>query len=318
MKLSIIVCTRNRCSSLQRTLRSILDDASRVDRECVVVDNGSTDDTTDMVDRIGQGAAMPFRLVREARRGQSNARNRGIAESHGELILFVDDDVVVASGWADEIVKGFFEADVGAVGGRVIPRFPRPVPDWMKGPHLVNSALVDHGSDPITVSSADHNLPAGANLAFRRSLLSSPHAFEPSLGHSGVVAMGWDEWHVLCQIESSHRIAYAPRAVVEHWVDPSRLDYNDFRRRLFQNGFGLSRHERFSGRPEVDMARRLVRVTRAYRAARTLRCRNSERSTHTAQEAWEEFRAYQWAGKEIEAALSRFPRAAEWVASHVL
>ena len=75
---TIIICTRNRASSLSGTLESVVADSSTVARELIVVDNGSTDDTAAVVERL-DSASFPVKLIREATPGLSNARNRGIA-----------------------------------------------------------------------------------------------------------------------------------------------------------------------------------------------------------------------------------------------
>lgn len=314
---AIIVCTRNRAESLRRTLSSILADTSTVSRECIVVDNGSTDHTPDVVAELSRGDAVPLTVVHEPRAGLSNARNRGISETKAEIVLFTDDDVVVHAGWADELVAPFSVSDVGAVGGRIIPIYARPIPNWMKGPHLRTSALADYGEDAKDLSYGDGNLPVGANVAIRRSLLPGLVPFDPHLGHTGAVGLGWEEWHVLRAIERNYRIAYAPRAVAEHHVDPARLDWRTVRRAHFQNGFGFSRHDRLMGEPSPSLPRRLVRTVRALRAARGLAHANAALSEPTPEQANKEFYSYYWAGKNVEGLLQGLPRVAMWAGKHL-
>src|SRR5262245_16886500 len=85
---SVVIPTRNRASLLERTLRSVL--AQRMgDLEVVVVDDGSTDDTTS----VAGAADVRVAVVRnQTPEGVSAARNRGIAAARGSWIAFCDDD----------------------------------------------------------------------------------------------------------------------------------------------------------------------------------------------------------------------------------
>jgi glycosyltransferase involved in cell wall biosynthesis len=88
-QVSVVIPTRGRSGLLALTLRGVLCQRE-VDFEVVVVDDGSTDDTTGMVTRLGDGR---IRLLRNPRSlGVGAARNRGIAEARGEWVAFLDDD----------------------------------------------------------------------------------------------------------------------------------------------------------------------------------------------------------------------------------
>jgi len=87
--ISVVIPTRNRRRLLALALASVLDQRG-VRLEVIVVDEASTDDTVEMVRSI---ADPRVRLVRHAvPLGKSAARNRGIAESAGDWIAFLDDD----------------------------------------------------------------------------------------------------------------------------------------------------------------------------------------------------------------------------------
>lgn len=95
MDVSVVVPTRNRSRLLGAALRSVLQQRD-VSFEVVVVDEGSTDDTSAMLATIGDGRV---RVVRhETPRGVSAARNHGADESRGEWVAFLDDDDLWAPG----------------------------------------------------------------------------------------------------------------------------------------------------------------------------------------------------------------------------
>lgn len=89
--LSVVVPTRDRSATLTRTLRAVLEQLAEVDGEVVVVDDGSTDDTPELVE--GLAAHDPrIRLLRQEPRGPAAARNLGIGAARGERVLLLGDD----------------------------------------------------------------------------------------------------------------------------------------------------------------------------------------------------------------------------------
>lgn len=97
--LSVVLCTRNGSSTISDQLAALRAQDARFAWEVVVVDNGSTDDTVDVVSRTDLGRT-PLRVVDAGnRRGLSYARNRGTAAAIADRIAFCDDDDVVGEGW---------------------------------------------------------------------------------------------------------------------------------------------------------------------------------------------------------------------------
>jgi GT2 family glycosyltransferase len=113
--LSVVVPVLNGEDTIRDCLASLLaTDYPAERREIVVVDNGSTDRTEEIV------RSFPVRYVTEPQRGLSHARNRGIAESSGDVVAFIDCDCFASTGWLSELVAGFDEEGVAAVTGEVV------------------------------------------------------------------------------------------------------------------------------------------------------------------------------------------------------
>ncbi|MEO7100873.1 MAG: glycosyltransferase family A protein [Luteolibacter sp.] len=87
MLVSVIIPTYNRCATIVAAVESVLAQSYR-DIEVIIVDDGSTDSTTDILadysDRIS--------IIRQENSGPSAARNRGVLESSGGIIAFLDSD----------------------------------------------------------------------------------------------------------------------------------------------------------------------------------------------------------------------------------
>jgi glycosyltransferase involved in cell wall biosynthesis len=111
-KVSVIVPVYNGGPNFERCLRSIVN-SQYANYECIVVDDGSTDDSSALA------ARFPVRLIKlSARSGPAYARNRGAEAATGELLFFIDADVCVYPDTIGRMVATFLKhPEVGAVFG---------------------------------------------------------------------------------------------------------------------------------------------------------------------------------------------------------
>jgi glycosyltransferase involved in cell wall biosynthesis len=103
---TIQLCTYNRAGLLERVLdacceQTVADD----DYEIVLVNDGSTDDTLRVIERVRERASCAFIVVNQANAGLSRARNAGIARASGERIIFIDDDVLPLPNFVEEHLR---------------------------------------------------------------------------------------------------------------------------------------------------------------------------------------------------------------------
>ena len=109
---SIIIPTFNGASRIGNCLDALLRQKPRPNVEILVVDDGSTDNTADVVGRY-----PGVRCITQSNAGPAAARNRGAAEAHGAIILFTDDDCVPMPDWLEAMLAPFRDpAVVGAKG----------------------------------------------------------------------------------------------------------------------------------------------------------------------------------------------------------
>jgi len=119
---SVIVPTYNRAFLLKGLLESLREQTYPSDRfEVIVVDDGSIDETPQVVGEFAQFVPFAVRYFRQPRKGPAAARNLGIQQSRGEIIAFVDSDVTVAKDWLMNAVRYFLTGDVDGVEGRTEP-----------------------------------------------------------------------------------------------------------------------------------------------------------------------------------------------------
>ena len=98
MKLSVVVCTKDRADSLDRCIASIdasLKNAAPLDAEIVIINNASTDNTEEVVKAWNEKSDFEVRHVYEAKKGIGPARNCGMRSATGDVIIWTDDDCVL-------------------------------------------------------------------------------------------------------------------------------------------------------------------------------------------------------------------------------
>lgn len=228
---------------LEDTVRSVLAAAAPdgCAIEILVVDNASTDDTTERMRPFADGGTI--RLVREDKPGLSNARNTGLDHASGDWVFFLDDDVYVD--------VTFFESYANAIrqlpecrfwGGPVIPTFEGETAPWVDAvcrthPWCFSAMRL---SPPTRILTAQQT-PYGANMCIQRDI-ASRYRFDTSLGYNhgslvpgeetsyfkelrrrGFVG-GWNaEGHVLHRLPADRaRLGYLVRRAAGQGVSDAR------------------------------------------------------------------------------------------------
>jgi cellulose synthase/poly-beta-1,6-N-acetylglucosamine synthase-like glycosyltransferase len=122
---SIIIPTFDGASRIGACLDALKKQTAGRDIEILVVNDGSTDSTVDVVTLYSE-----IRLISQANAGPAAARNRGASEARGALILFTDDDCVPMAGWLEAMIEPFEDPKVVGAKGvyrthqkRLIARF---------------------------------------------------------------------------------------------------------------------------------------------------------------------------------------------------
>lgn len=134
--LTIAVCTYDRTDLLRQSLASLVALSDAVSREILVVDNadeeGGSATTKAVVDEFGERASVPVRYIAARGPNISLARNVAIEATNGEILAFVDDDMLAPDGWADVVVEVMESTKADAFLGNVLPQLlpgGEPLPD---------------------------------------------------------------------------------------------------------------------------------------------------------------------------------------------
>jgi glycosyltransferase involved in cell wall biosynthesis len=200
--MTVVVCAYNASATVEECLthtRAL--DYPKL--EVLLIDDGSTDDTADIAERVCAGDPR-MRVVRAPHQGLSGARNTGWQQATGDLIVYLDSDAYPTPEWPYYLALGLDAADVGGVGG---PNLPPP------GGNLAAEKVARAPGGPVHVLLSDdraEHIP-GANMAFWRTVLDEVGGFDVVY-----TAAGDDVdlcWKVL---DKDWEIAFHPAALVWH------------------------------------------------------------------------------------------------------
>mgnify|MGYP006266494155 CR=1 FL=1 len=209
---SLVICTRNRARSLETCLGRFLagNKGHAAELEVLIVDNGSSDDTRAVVERLAGASSLRVVYLREDRAGKSRALNLGVRTARGEVVLCTDDDCIPADDWVQRCLAEF-EADpeLGLIGGRVELADPddAPVALSLGRERRVYRSIFDVDPGPAII---------GANMAFRRALFGEIGGFDTRLGPGTRGSSAEDYDFVYRAIRAGEKVAYVPDAVVRH------------------------------------------------------------------------------------------------------
>src|ERR1700687_3103329 len=196
MLVTVAVCTFNRSASLRETLQSLAGCSAvpHVEWELLVVDNNSTDDTAAVVREFMRTATFEVRYLFEGAQGLSNARNTAIRSARGEIISFIDDDVILPSNWLFELTNAFRQFDAACVGGRVFLSPTLQLPTWWRKEYDAPLGKFDRGERIIVSDSRNREMIGiGANLSFRHNIFDKYGAFSTSHGRTGTKLLMGEE-----------------------------------------------------------------------------------------------------------------------------
>lgn len=226
-RITVAICTWNRSRLLAHTLEcfaGIAQSLSDPDWELLLIANACTDDTVDVAARFL--SRLPLRIVEELKPGLSRARNRAIAESRTDWLLFTDDDVLVTAEWLVAFGTAIREYPHAAVfAGPVDPWFETPPdPELEKWFPAVRNGFcgVDHRL-PLGPLPEELSL-TGANFGVNLTKIG-PSRFDAELGvRQGSLAGGEETDFTRAVRAKGGEVVWVPEMRLKHFVDPRRLE----------------------------------------------------------------------------------------------
>ena len=231
-EISVVVPTYNRSQLLERALLSLFSQQTDLSFEIIVVDNNSSDATTDTVESLIAKSPVPLRLIHEPRQGNAYARNTGIEQAHAPIVAFLDDDVVADENWVSTIKATFDRApQISFVGGRILPHWEGDPPSWLTPAHWAPLALLDYGSEEKMIAGSTPSGLLTANIAIRTSVFDDVGRFSPALQRvKGGIGSMEDHEFLLRMCRGGKTGLYVPELITRTPVDPERISKSYHRR----------------------------------------------------------------------------------------
>jgi len=272
---SVVICTRDRPELLARCLDSLTPALDPAD-DVLVVDNAPSSQATQLLVQSRAPNHPPIRYVLEPRPGLDIARNRGIRESKGALVVYCDDDVIVEASWLRRLKAAFLDPAVAAAMGLVLPAaldteaqyvfetywgFNRGFEARSYGPEYFRTHV--HQGVPAW------EIGAGASMAVRRSVLCEVGGFDERLDAGAAGCSGDSEmWYRI--LAAGHVCRYEPAAVSYHW---HRQEMPELERQIFHymRGHATALLIQFEQHHHWGNLRRLLCSLPAYYAGKSVR-----------------------------------------------
>jgi glycosyltransferase involved in cell wall biosynthesis len=218
MKLSVIVSTRNRAHAITGCLDSIaasLAKAAPLDAEIVVVDNGSQDATSRIVEQWATGITFPVRLLVEPRAGLSFARNRALRTAQGELLVFTDDDCRLSEEYVNDLlVHDAADTEPVLRGGRVELGDHTDLPITIKT--TTTRERLNRRTNPVTNDCIVGQIN-GCNMTMRRALVDKLGPFDERFGAGSSLESSEDSDYLFRAYLAGFTLEYVPDMTVFHY-----------------------------------------------------------------------------------------------------
>ena len=210
----------------------IADATGKASREILVAENGTP------ARSILSATAPPLEHLHDPRPGKCRIQNVAIRHAIGDIIVCLDDDLVTAPNYLDEVERFFIEhPEFAAMKGRILAAENPAAKVGAESAVWLDLPIVDHGEEVIEVRGV-----FGANMAFRAAALARVGLFDERLGPG---AAGHEEETEMSArlVRAGFKIGYAPRALVYHDVDSARADRARFLRIARERGRCRMIHE---------------------------------------------------------------------------
>ncbi len=248
MFLSVIIPTYNRSYYLKDFVNSILAQTlSPKYYEIILVDNGSTDSTRELINSLNRQNENRIKYFFEQQPGLHIGRHLGARHAGGEILTFTDDDIIAQPGWLEAVIESFQDNDIALVGGKNLPKWEAAPPEWVDlfkteneyGWIIGQLSLLDFGNTCIEIPA---RFVFGCNYSIRKKVMYDCGGFHPDgMPPELIQYRGDGETALSIAIEEKgYRTVYNPRASVYHRIPIERLQIDYFCQRAFRQGISDS------------------------------------------------------------------------------
>jgi len=215
-----------------RSLSQLIDPRPKHDIEVIVIDNNSTDETSDLVREVILSFPFEMRYVFEGQQGISASRNRAVDEARGDYLAFLDDECTVNSDWLSIAISDIEKYHPCVVGGPYIGAFlPGDRPRWFKIEYG-NAYFIERHYER---GFQDEFRASSGNMFVRRDVFETLR-FDVNFGPIGGKLRLHEETELqerFLRAHPSEKIFYEPAIIVRHFILPEKMRLSYRARRVF-------------------------------------------------------------------------------------
>lgn len=244
MFVSVIIPTLNRSRLLNRTLFTLFEQITDNDFEIIVVDNGSSDNTREIVEKYIGIRKNNLVYVYDDRPGLLVGRHIGAQNAKGDILTFIDDDVILPPCWIQGIYDVFSNESISLATGNNYPFYECDVPEWIgkmwsshgdKGRYLYQLSLLDLRDGSFTIEPV---FVWGLNYHIRKNVFCDVGGFNPDiLPKDYIHFIGDGETGISDTIkQKNYKAFFDSRLSLYHTVTSERLSKDYFLRRSHTEG----------------------------------------------------------------------------------
>ena len=242
MKISVVIPTKNRCSLLRQAIISILKCGfNQENYEILVIDNDSTDETKKMVDGLIE-TYKHIKYVFEENIGLHSARNRAIVEAEGDIIAYIDDDVIVVDDWLNSICRVFSDSKVILATGECLPMYEE-VPDYEESLWVEINKEIKYIPELSCIKIFGKNREIfpdcvfGCNFIIRKNILKEINGFHPdSMPEKYLMYRGDGETFVANEAKKRGLVVFDRGLSIYHIMPKERIKEQSLRKINYRNG----------------------------------------------------------------------------------
>jgi GT2 family glycosyltransferase len=230
MKISFIVCTYSKefFSDTIKCIDSLINQDYQGSREIIVV----MDRNEELYEMLVATVPKSVDIIINSQSGLSSARNTGIKNATGDIVVFIDDDAFAEKNYATNIIKNYEDANVIGTAGKILPNGKPNYPEevyWIGG--FTNKGY--------TEVKCEVRNAYGCNMSFRREVFDKVGLFNTNFGRVGKKLTTCDETEFSIKALGSiagSKIVYDPSVVVYHKVHGYRQTFRYMVKRAYHEG----------------------------------------------------------------------------------
>ena len=237
-KISVVICTHtfDRYSDTMDVIKS-LNDQTYPNKEIILI----IDRNKGLYDKF-RNDIKPYKDIKlglSTLHGLSNARNKGVELSSGDIIAFIDDDSIADKNWIANLVKNYIDPSIIGVGGKMKPLWIDDIAHWIPEEFYwaIGCSYMSQREDKHCIRSN-----FGSNMSFRKDVFEKVGKFDDKFGLVDDLMRTGEETELSIRatnIIKNSKIIYDPDAIVYHKIFDFRKSLSYLSKRCYNYGYAM-------------------------------------------------------------------------------